>query len=497
MVLGAVLLGRMSHQAGENLEPRVDALEYATLAIRLSAGEAPMLPIGSHTYPSRYPIGFPLLLAPAAWAGVPPERLYEVSAVFALVGIAATAVAARRIAGSGLAVWAALLLALSPLYLRHGGMVMSDGPAAVIAAVWAAVLLRRGPSLALGLLAGFACSIRLMNVPLLLGGSIAALWIGDCRARARYVVGSMVGLLPVAVSVAAGWSRPLGGYAFWMPEFYDPPTAAFGMQWLRANLEAYGAALLGAQWRAALYPIVVVPLAALGVCTATTDRRRVAVVAGTALGYAALCLGYFFTAERLLLPVVPLLLIAAASGLATVARRRPGLAVAIVTLTLVVQGATALRATRPAERRASSPDLMAAVEGHLPASVLVVSDVPAVLAWLYWVRGTSREFLPLVVPPRGRKRNVDDRHLRRLYANAREPQWPGTVPETFVDARGASPSGLDVVRHHAERGSPAIVVTCTGYGRRALAAAHVALTPLAVEGPCALSTLAEPTLAAR
>src|SRR5947208_9866997 len=82
---------------GDNLRPRKDALEYAVLANRLAGGDAPDVPIGDRVYPTRYPLGFPLLLAPSVLARTPPHHLWRVTAIFGVAGVVLTYWAALRL----------------------------------------------------------------------------------------------------------------------------------------------------------------------------------------------------------------------------------------------------------------------------------------------------------------------------------------------------------------------------------------------------------------
>src|SRR2546422_5012989 len=174
LLLSVATLRHARTPEGENLRPRRDALEYAVLANRLAGGEAPTLPIGDRVYPSRYPVGFPLLLAPSVLAGTPPHHLWQATAVFGMGGVALTYWAALRLTSPIAATWAALLLAAAPRYAYWSVHVMSDVPAAMLTALWA--LLLTGSAFAgLGIASGFACTVRLMEVPLLAVGAFAAL----------------------------------------------------------------------------------------------------------------------------------------------------------------------------------------------------------------------------------------------------------------------------------------------------------------------------------
>src|SRR5439155_18309319 len=199
------------------------ALDYAVIANRLAALEPPTIPIGDRVYPSHYAVGFPLLLVPGVLAGLPPDRLWLLSSVFAVFGVFCTYISARRLSNPFSAAWAALMLALAPLYVRFGVMLMSDAPAAVLTALWATLLLRGSWGL-LGFTSALACSVRLTGVVFCFCGAIAAL---QTRRALRFMSGAVTGFAPTAYYVLAGFSHLLGGYSFWIPERYRAITATF------------------------------------------------------------------------------------------------------------------------------------------------------------------------------------------------------------------------------------------------------------------------------
>src|SRR5262249_19893132 len=150
------------------------------------------------------------------------------------VGIATVYEATRRLTNIAAATWAASLLALAPLQLQCGLMTMSDGPAAAASALWALVLVSHAPPQLLGLVAGYACSMRIGAFPLLAGTGLAALSRGRA-ATVRAALGAAVGLAPSIATFAGGWSRPLAGYAFWRPEIFGTPANAFGLRYVTHN----------------------------------------------------------------------------------------------------------------------------------------------------------------------------------------------------------------------------------------------------------------------
>jgi len=481
--LSAVILWRAPHTEGANLLFRADALDYAVVANRLAALEPPTIPIGDREYPSRYPVGFPLLLVPAVEAGVPPHELWIVSALTAVLGVGLTYLATVRITNRLLATWAAGLLALAPVYIRFGLMVMSDVPAAALTAAWALSLFTRS-WLAVGLIAGFACGVRLTGA-LLLGASAFGA-IRDKRCS-RFVMGAALGLLPVVVCTGAGWSGPFAGYAYWMPGEYGTLVRPFGVAPLLANVAGYTAAFLGLAHRPAFYSFPVALLALLGVFSKRLRRTTVVLVVLAIGCHLGIVLPYFFHDLRLVLPIVPLVLILAALGLKSLWERLPLAAGALAACLIAFQWRDARHSlgTGPPTVRVGAA--LVTVASYLPPEALVISDVASPLVWLYWERGTAREFLPLSVPPAGFRSDVFlDRHLRRLYWNAAAGSRM-SLPTTLLDQGGVTATGRTVIERHERSGSPVIAVVCTKRGRRDLAGARLPVRPLVPIGttsPC-------------
>ncbi len=481
--LSAVILWRAPHMEGANLLFRADALDYAVVANRLAALEPPTIPIGDREYPSRYPVGFPLLLVPAVEAGVPPHELWIVSALTAVLGVGLTYLAAARVTNRLLATWAAGLLAMAPVYIRFGVMVMSDAPAAALTAAWALSLFTRS-WLAVGLIAGFACGVRLTGALLLVAGALGAIREKRCS---RLVTGAALGLLPVVVCTGAGWSGPFAGYAYWVPGEFGTLVRPFGVAPLLANVAGYTAAFLGLAHRPAFYSFPVVLLALLGGFSQRVRRTTVALVVLAIGCHLGIVLPYFFYDLRLVLPIVPLVLILAALGLKSLWERLPLVAGALAACVIAFEWQVARHSLGTDPPTVRVGPALVTVASYLPHEALIISDVASPLVWLYWERGTARAFLPLSVPPAGSGGDVFlDRHLRRLYWNAAAGSGM-SLPTTLLDQGGVTATGKAVVERHGRRGSPAIVVVCTKSGRRDLAGAHLPVRPLVPIGttsPC-------------
>ncbi len=132
ILLAFILMARSGARRGVELMPWPDGLEYAAAAVNLDHGLGPVLHFGGYSYPSRYPEGYPLILA-AGYLVTGPEiaRLYCVTIAFGLLAIAALYALTMRLFGRPSAMIAALILATSPIFLTYSTLVLSDVPTLV------------------------------------------------------------------------------------------------------------------------------------------------------------------------------------------------------------------------------------------------------------------------------------------------------------------------------------------------------------------------------
>lgn len=341
----------------EDLRPRPDALEYEEAARNLAAGRGYLLWIGNRAYPPRYPPGMSALIAASipifgAGRGV---GIWVVLAS-ALASIAATYALARRAGGASAGLFAALLLAISPLHVLASEYVMSDVPAtAVVALIGYGVLVvldGRAPALgcvALGILCGLAVVLRqpLVLVAFAAWLAVGLLGEGTVRERMRRLAlvgaGGVVGVAPLLWINWQLFGSPLrSGYGYWAPH------AGFGLDRATAppepgrpsNLAVYLMALAGNGW---FYPATASPLLALGSLAALrrggTARRLCAFTWLATLFLTAFLLLYALRSNRLLLPVLPLIVASMSLCCASAAprwMRASGLVLVALTLVAVL-----------------------------------------------------------------------------------------------------------------------------------------------------------------
>jgi len=280
----------------------------------------------------------------------------------------------------------------------------------------------------------------------------------------RFAAGVALGTVPLFLPPLVGWPGPVAGYAYWAPNYYGTLTAPFSLGAAAANAPDYAATLLGVHSRVRFFPIVVPCLALVG--AASTLRRRGvrghgALVVAILL-QVGLALGYFFHDRRLLLPVLPLVLIFAARGLARVAAWRAWVGVSLAVAAIALQMRASSRTRSP--ERAAEPiaPVLRTIAVALPREALVASDVSPLLAWLYWIRGSERTFLPVEGRGRVTEHPLTDRHVRVLHvksATRTDVRPPTTL---LVDGTIDRATVMDGRR-------PIVAVLCTARGRRELA----------------------------
>lgn len=277
-----------------------------------------------------FPVGFPALLA----LGMKLAGRYGAFCVVPLMGVlglASTAGLARRIDGWRVALLAALLTALAPVYLQFSTVVWSDVPSAAlgIGGIYLFVLSLESPRVrsqsllgfASGMLIGAATLMRYANATLFAVPLLYAVVAGKKR-RSAALVGYGVASLSMAACIAllniryyGGPLRtPYGPELGWYPWSAFSPAYSFGKSPVGACSLCAVVKTLWANFG------VLLGFAILG-AVRLRPHHRVAVVTPVLLVCILYGL-YAFPAEginaRFLLPAVPFLSIAVAHGL-----RRP------------------------------------------------------------------------------------------------------------------------------------------------------------------------------
>jgi hypothetical protein len=370
---------------GRQLRPRPDALEYAAAAQAIAQGGRYYLQVGPYRVRPRYPPGWPMVLACAAWLGVAGDELWRVTGVLGaglacLLALVAAAAVWRlsgeqpgRKPGAG-ALAAGLLVglgwALAPVAVAVGRVALGDEPAALVAGLAvlgaAAGLLARQSAgswrlpaalggASFGLLAGMRPASALLVAPaVLLFAAYGWRAYGGREALRRGALWACgAAMVPLLITVLL-WRSDLSpwrwsGYALWAPRWYADVHTTFNPRYALVgnddfergaggrpipNLQYYSEVFLGLPGLSSdSYLGLWWPAAGwlAGAALVWRHRRRPPAAAG-GLATAAMAAAhlvfyslYFFPAARfLLVPLaLPLLALGVACGLGA---SRPGLA---------------------------------------------------------------------------------------------------------------------------------------------------------------------------
>jgi len=480
-----------------------DAVEYAAIAVNLDRGLGPVLHFGGYSYPCRYTIGYPLILAAAyPLLGHRPERLCLVTALTALVAIAGLYILTLWAFDRPSAILAGLLLATSPHFLGLSTCVLSDVPALAVAVLAALAFLYAQEKESLvasalcGLLAGLALTIRATNGAILVGMLAAALLVRPRRLQFARVMAFAIGFsafpgLQAWVNLHYLGSPLSTGYVFWWPEAYSSVFTAFELRFLfvpwdssyqHGNLVAYALAMLGLDGllgqlnlgteyrtltasRYAFYPFPVAVFATLGVFFAIRRKRRTAsTMRALYLGFGFLAsllliyLFYFYVDPRFLLPAFFIVFAAAGWGLVSANRRLEmgwsGFAVIALDVllagTIVVE--TVSRLAMPPPRSKLVADVLA-IRPRLKNAV-VVSDIS--LQWIELLAGGERtEFIGLnsFSAAQVRDQVVTEYHLDLLYKKKSEG-WSMPIPPVLLPGGKLDLAEARKLAEEDEKGRP-------------------------------------------
>lgn len=119
------MFGAAGSRRGYELMPWPDGLEYAASGLNLVNGRGAVLHFGGYTYPSRYTAGYPLILDFFFRIFGADLRPFQGSMIVGMLATFAAFMLARGMFGRLAATIAALLLALSPIFITYSTLAMS------------------------------------------------------------------------------------------------------------------------------------------------------------------------------------------------------------------------------------------------------------------------------------------------------------------------------------------------------------------------------------
>jgi dolichyl-phosphate-mannose-protein mannosyltransferase len=337
-------------------------------------------PLFSSVFASQPP-AFYYLLLPFGVVGHSLASLRLSVLILGLIGLAATYVVGRRLAGPFAGLAAILLVATSPLYLHQSGIVQADGPAVAVSVVAVAFSLlavraqghrRDALAFAAGLTLAVAAGFKLLGAITLV--PMAVVLLAESRARGRLllmaVAGAVLGTLLVLIPAIAS------------------PGAAF-QQLVLVHLRAgAGQGNLGTNLKSIflLREIPLELLAAVGVVVAVVRRNSALIVPGAwlAASILAVLLYHPLFAHHLVILSPPLALVAAVGlsphpqgGERKIVRPSAILGLGVVILTAAIGAVVAQRDVQLAlvpDRH--NAEMTAAVRGTGRSGDFWISDNP-------------------------------------------------------------------------------------------------------------------------
>ena len=328
--------------------------EYLMVADRLRSFESPLV---AGVEGTKYPLGYPALLAVIGWLHLPVAGTALVLNALAVGATSAlAALAARRLWGGVAAFAAAGYVAANAGLWGSAFSVMPDTLLTLVMAAIVFVVVRsRGRHVALlCLLVGLAAALKSIGLVIGLGTSVGLLFAPrDVRRWAWAPVAVAVAMTALMAFAVADLPDHTTGYAetFWLVNPYDASKGDVGVGgvlerlWteLDEGLRDVGWAVTGPQVGVGVAQVLAVVMAGLGVA-ALRGRRMLGLM--IVLPYVAAVLVWPYSSIRFGLPLIPI----AAIGVGfVVSRIRPvpvaaGLALAGLAALAVWSGAEAERA---------------------------------------------------------------------------------------------------------------------------------------------------------
>jgi 4-amino-4-deoxy-L-arabinose transferase-like glycosyltransferase len=493
VVFALLMMTRSGSRRGAELMPWPDGLEYAAQAVNLDQGRGAVLHFGGYSYPSRYPEGYPLILAAALpIIGHDVARLYTVTIAIGLCAIVAIYLLALKLFGRQSAILAAILLALCPVFVSYSSLILSDVPAMTVTILAAWELVRatdeegrpeRAAALyatwiILGFITGFSAIMRPTN-SLIVGAIVLALIAVPPRgvgirgmvtaAACFFLALAVLPLLQLHSNALHLGGALSSGYGWWVPEVYSRSGHPFSVSHFfgptlprnpHGNVPVYMTALLGLDGmlgdqgdpRYFLYPFPAAAFAVVGIIAALQDhnQRTTRRLVYFGLGLLGLLFAVYifdlFTETAYLLPGVFIVFITAGYGTVVAnrwmratfgarARSAPKLAAAtgvvILDLLLLIALATEISVRLSAEPQHSpTVESLQQIEAKVSPAATIVSNISLQLLELY-IPGASRKFVALNSHDPGE--SFTDYHLNRLFAK-RALGWEGSIPQVlFTD----------------------------------------------------------------
>lgn len=315
-----------------NLDPHPDAAEYSILASNMYQGIGPRLSMNEIAFPSRYPLGFPLLIVPFyALLGSDPANAFYCSFVLGLFSVIVLYLLAKRVSDNPFVPFlATFFFASNILVWLLLGVVMSEIATTFFLLLSLYCLARICSSdsigwfVLLGFSIGYAAFIRVPNAIMVVPIFSYLVWRRKIHLRSASMAAFLAPLIFFFIVILLQnyflYGSVLGsGYS-------AHSVVSFGFGYLVNNgLTYFKSLFLGINGSSLwfigpFYSEIVTFFLFIGISSAVREKKLGAllIAGGICTLFFILYSAWFFNDMRFLLPLFPLIFIGAADGVSLI-----------------------------------------------------------------------------------------------------------------------------------------------------------------------------------
>jgi 4-amino-4-deoxy-L-arabinose transferase-like glycosyltransferase len=458
IVSGLVLLALLAFYATPEFAANLpqDGVDLAVPAVNLLERGRLVVSAYGHDIPPSHPFGTSLLLLPAYMiVGHGLGNGIYALLLYALGAIALTYVLGVKLGGRWCGCVAAMFLITHYGFWQYSQKIMSEVPSVFLGTVVLALLLairdRERPGLlclAVGVVLGFAATVRYDNLLLLAPSAVLLLRDGPWRERMRRVALCLAGVAPFIILLAAYDQVTFGspwrtGYHYWAQGWDDTRQSFFSAQCITkpgfmrvhqiegqlagivdGNAAFYAKSLLAESdttrifghplyWQQAgrrIYQALALLRSALGVMgllaclaawrTASLRKPFFLWLATATVACIGFYLVYYWQEERFLIRLVPAFCLANAIGVTVLLAAWPARATRVTVIAVVSALMAAFAFFNWQMGFPSGNDLhlyetLSQAARHMQSNAVIVSNFDPIRLDAYVIRGTDRIAVPL------------------------------------------------------------------------------------------------------
>lgn len=326
--VGALQNPRGSENNFRNLDPLPDAAEYSILASNMYRGVGAHLSINEITFPSRYLLGFPVLIVPFyAVLGNDTANVFYCSFALGLFSVIALYLLAKSVSDNLFVPFlATFFFAANPLVWTFSGLVMSEMATTffLLLSLYCLARIRSSDTIGwfilCGCSVGYAAFIRVPNAIILAPIFLYLVWKRKIRLLSAQMAGFIFPLIFFCV-VILFQNYSLYGSIF-ESGYSAHSVVSFGFDYfLRNGASYFNSLFLGIRgfslwFIGPFYSEIITVFLFVALYSAIRKKKNGALIVGGGICvlFFILYSAWFFNDLRFLLPLFPLIFIGAADG---------------------------------------------------------------------------------------------------------------------------------------------------------------------------------------